>query len=77
MMNISLPFGNTPNTAETNCPTNTDTKLPIKHPPNQTYSQPAIRQLQGPQDPLEPIHKVKVGIEPNLDLRKILLTRKA
>ena len=39
----------TPNTVETNCPTNTYAKLPIKHPPNQTYPQPAIRPPQGPQ----------------------------
>ena len=38
---------NTSNTAETNCPTNTDAKLPIKHPPYQTYLQPVIRPPQG------------------------------
>ena len=37
----------TPNTAETNCPTNTDAKLPIKHPPTQTYLQPVLRPPQG------------------------------
>ena len=57
----------TPNTAETNCPTNTDAKLSIKHPPNQTYPQPVIRPPPRPPDPSEPIHKVKAGIEPNLD----------
>ena len=37
----------TPNTAETNCPTNREAKLPTKHPPNQTYPQPVIRPPQG------------------------------
>ena len=60
----------TPSTAETNCPTNKDAKLPIKHPPNQTYPQPAIRPPPRPSDPSEPIHKVKAGIEPNLDFEE-------
>ena len=50
----------TPNTAENNCPTHTDAKLPTKHPPNQTYPQPVIRPPPRPPYPLEPIHKVKV-----------------
>ena len=60
----------TPNTAKTNCPTNTDAKLPIKHSPNQTYPQPAIRPTPSLPDPSEPIHKVKAGIEPNLDFEE-------
>ena len=59
-----------PNTAKTNCPTNTDAKLPTKHPPNQTYPQPVIRLPPRPPDPSEPIHKVKAGIEPNLDFEE-------
>ena len=59
-----------PNTAETNRPTNTDAELPIKHPPNQTYPQPAIRPPPRFPDPLEPIHKVMVGIELNLDFEE-------
>ena len=39
----------TSNSAETNCPTNTDAKLPTKQPPNQTYPQPIIRLPQGHQ----------------------------
>ena len=60
----------TPSTAETYCPTNMDAKSPIKHPPNQTYPQPAIRLPPRPPDPLEPIHRVKAGIEPNRDIEK-------
>ena len=37
----------TPNTAETNCVTNTDAKLPTKHLPNQSFPQPVIRPPQG------------------------------
>ena len=61
---------NTPNQTGTNCPTNTDAKLPIKHLPSQIYPQPAIRLSPRLPDPSEPIHKVKAGIEPNLDFEE-------
>ena len=48
----------------------TDAKLPTKHPPNQTYPQPVIRPPPRPPDPSEPIHKVRAGIEPNLDFEE-------
>ena len=68
----------TPNETGTNFSTNIDAKLPIKHLPSQIYPQPAIRLPPRPPDPSEPIHKVKAGIEPNLDFEEdILLTRKA
>ena len=60
----------TPNPAETNCPTNTDAKLPTKQPPNQSYPQPVIRTPPRPPDPSEPIHKVKAGTEQNLDFEE-------
>ena len=60
----------TPNQTGTNCSTNIDAKLPIKHLPSQIYPQPAIRPPPRPPDPSEPIHKVKAGIEPNLDFEE-------
>ena len=60
----------TPNQTGTNCSTNIDAKLPIKCLPSQIYPQPAIRLPPRPPDPSEPIHKVKAGIEPNLDFEE-------
>ena len=65
------------NQTGTNGSTNIDVKLPSKHLPSQIYPQPTIRLPPRPPDLSEPIHKVKAGFEPNLDLGKILLTRKA
>ena len=60
----------TPDTAKSNCPTNTDVKLPNKHPPNQTYPQPVIRPSPRPPDPSEQTQKINAGIEPNLDFEE-------
>ena len=60
----------TPNQTGTDCSTNIDAKLPIKCPPSQIYPQPTIRLSPRPPDPSEPNHKVKAGIEPNLDFEE-------
>ena len=60
----------TPYQTGTNGSTNIDVKLPIKHLPSQIYPQPAIRLPPRPPNPSEPNHKVKAGIEPNLDFEE-------
>ena len=60
----------TPSQTGTNCSTNRDAKLPIKHLTNQIYPQPAIMLPPRSPDPSEPIHKVKARIEPNLDFEE-------
>ena len=60
----------TPNQTGTNCSTKIDAKLPIKCLPSQIYPQPAIRPPPRPPDPSEPNHKVKTGIDNNLDFEE-------
>ena len=60
----------TPSTVKTNYPTSTDAKLHTKHPQNQNYAQPVMRPPPRPLDPIRPIPKVNVEIEPNLDFEE-------
>ena len=63
-MNRMPPIQQKPYIAKTNYQTNTNAKLPTKHPPNQAYPQPVIRPSPRPPDPPEPIQNVCAGIEP-------------
>ena len=60
---------NIPNQTGTNSSTNRDIKIPIKLP-SQIYPHPTLRLPPRPPDPSEPNHKVKAGIEPNLDFEE-------